>query len=104
MPPSSSGSFVLFFEQRIARGGLRWGYLVIGAGAFMDAFITWVRAWRDVAELPFGRSESSGLSDALRLVDVSGWSETNLVRSFLLLGAVCLTVLAGVTARQLTRR
>ncbi len=89
---------------RIARGGLRWGYLVIGAGAFIDAFITWVRSWRDVAELPFGRSESSGLSDALKLVDGSGWSETFLIRSYLALGIVCLAVLAGVTARQLTRR
>ena len=90
-------------EWRIARGGLRWGYLVIGAGAFMDAFITWVRSWRDVAELPFGRSESSGISDALRLVDVSGWSETFLIRSHLALGIICLAVLAGVTTRQLLR-
>ena len=91
-------------HARLARGGLRWGYLVIGAGAFMDAFITWVRSWRDVAELPFGRSESSGLSDALRLVDVSGLSETGLIRSYLALGIVCLAALAGVAARQLIRR
>lgn len=91
-------------DARAARGGLRWGYLAVGAGAFVDAFLTWVRAWRDVAELPFGRSESSGLSDASRLVDVSGWSEQGLVRSHLALGFLCLTVLAGVTARQLTRR
>lgn len=97
------GAMLLPDEARLARGGLRWGYLVIGAGAFMDAFITWVRAWRDVAELPFGRSESSGLSDALRLVDESGWSETGLVRAYLGLGLICLALLALVVVRQLRR-
>lgn len=91
-------------RARLARGGLRWGFLVIGAGAFMDALLTWVRAWRDWAELPFGRSESGGLSDALRLVDVSGWSEAGLVRSYLALGLACLAVLAAVTVRRLTQR
>ena len=97
------GAVLLPDDARLSRGALRWGYLVIGAGAFMDAFITWVRSWRDFAELPFGRSESSGLSDALRLVDVSGWSEAGLVRAYLALGLACLAVLAIVTARQLTR-
>lgn len=92
-------------DARLSRGGLRWGYLVIGAGAFMDAFVTWVRAWRDFAELPFGRSESSGASDALRLVDVSGWSEAGLVRSYLALAIACLAVLAAATiSRLVTRR
>ena len=94
------GAMVLPDDALLARGALRWGYVVIGAAAFMDAFVTWVKAWRDVAELPFGRSEASGLSDALRLVDESGWSETALVRNYLLLGLVCLCVLAVVVVRQ----
>lgn len=95
------GAMLLPEESPLARGALRWGYVVIGAGAFMDAFVTWVKSWRDVAELPFGRSEASGLSDALRLVDESGWSETALVRSYLVLGLCCLLVLGAVVARQL---
>jgi hypothetical protein len=91
-------------ESRLSRGALRWGYLVIGAGAFMDAFLTWFRSWRDFAELPFGRSESSGLSDALKLVDVAGWSETGMIRAYLGLSLLCLAVLAGATVRQLTKR
>jgi hypothetical protein len=91
-------------ESRLSRGALRWGYLVIGAGAFMDAFLTWFRSWRDVAELPFGRSDSSGLSDALRLVDESGWSETGLIRAYLGLSIVCFAALAAAMARQLSRR
>lgn len=91
-------------DVALTRGGLRWGYLVIGAGAFMDVSHTWFAAWRDVAELPFGRSESSGLSDASRLVDLSGWSETTLVRSHLGLAALCLAVLAGVISRRVRRQ
>ncbi len=91
-------------DMALTRGGLRWGYLVIGAGAVMDVFHTWFAAWRDVAELPLGRTESSGLSDASRLIDLSGWSEPNLVRSYLGLFALCLAVLAGFAVRQLQRR
>lgn len=95
------GAVLLPDHARLSHGALRWGYLVIGAGAFMDALVTWVKAWRDWAELPFGRSESSGLSDASRLVDVSGWSEVGLVRSYLALGLACLAVLIGVTVWRL---
>ncbi|MDP1829539.1 MAG: hypothetical protein Q8L48_40100 [Archangium sp.] len=96
------GTVLLPDGARLSRGALRWGYLVIGAGAFMDAFVTWVKAWRDWAELPFGRSESSGLSDASRLVDLSGWTEVGLVRSYLVLGFACLALLTAVTAWRLT--
>ena len=98
------GAMLLPDDVRLARGGLRWGYLVIGAGAFMDAFVTWVKAWRDWAELPLGRNEGSGLSDASRLLDVSGWSEAGLVRSYLALGLGCLGVLTALTAWRLISR
>ena len=98
------GAMLLPDDSPLSRGALRWGYLAIGAGGFMDALITWVRSWRDFAELPLGRSESSGLSDAMRLIDVSGWSEAGLVRAYLALGALCLCVLAAATVRQLASR
>jgi len=98
------GAMLLPDESRLARGALRWGYLVIGAGAFMDVFVAWVKAWRDFAELPFGRNEGSGLSDASRLVDVSGWSEQGLVRSYLGLGVSCLVVLAVVAGWRLLQK
>ena len=76
------GAMLLPDESRLSKGALRWGYLVIGAGAFMDAFLTWFRSWRDVAELPFGRSESS---------------------AYLGLSLLCLAVLAAAAVRSLTR-
>ena len=98
------GAVLLPDDSRLSRGALRWGYLVIGAGAFMDASITWVRSWRDFAELPLGRSESSGLSDAMRLIEDSGWSEAGLVHAYLAVGTVCLVVLTVVTSVRLRRR
>jgi hypothetical protein len=95
------GAVLLPDEARLSKGALRWGFVVIGAGAYVDAFATWIRAWRDVAQIPFGRNEGSGLSDASRLVDVHGWTEPFLVRSYLGLGAACFAVLAGVVAWRL---
>jgi hypothetical protein len=86
-------------DSRLSRGGLRWGYLLIGAAAFADAAHTWVAAKRDVANLPFGL-EGSLPSDASRLVDSWGWSEARLVNSYLALAALCLLcVLAWATWR-----
>ncbi len=82
-------------ESRLARGGLRWGYLVIGAGAFADVFHQWFAAWRDVAELPLGRIEGVGLSDATRLLDQHGWSEQGMIRAYLGLGLACLSLLTA---------
>lgn len=74
---------------RLSHGGLRWGFLVIGAGGFSDIAVQWLSAKRDWAEIPFGRNEGAGLSDATRLVDQLGWSEQRLVNSYLTFTAVC---------------
>lgn len=81
-------------ESRLSRGALRWGWLVIGAGAFASTVVTWLRAVRDRDEIPFGRIEGVGLSDPSRLVDEHGWTPAGLVRAYLALAAVCLLVLA----------
>lgn len=74
--------------------GLRWGFAVIGGTSFMDGFMTWWRARKDFAEIPFGQNEGVGLSDASRLVDDHGWSETDLIRRYVVLGVTCLVLLA----------
>ncbi len=88
---------------RLSRGGLRWGFLTIGAGAFAAVFAQWLSAWRDVAEIPFGSIEGVGLSDASRLVDVYGWSEHRLVTSYLALAGICLVVLVVAQVLALRR-
>jgi len=78
------------------RGGLRWGLLVIGAGAFSDVASTWWMARRDPGEIPLGQFESGGLSDASVLVETHGWTEQALVGRSLAVAGVCLVALAVV--------
>ena len=46
----------------LARGWLRWGFLVIGAAAFCDAYATWWDAHKNFDKIPFGENEGSGPS------------------------------------------
>lgn len=89
-------AFLLPDGLPLSRGGLRWGYLTIGAGAYANIATEWFTAWRDVTAINFGRIEGVGLSDPSRLVDLYGWSEQRLVTSYLSLSALCLLALAVV--------
>ena len=82
-----------FFVDRdtsMARGGVRWGLLVIGAAAFVDTFATWVAATHSTDVIPFGEIEGVGLSDPSKLTEDYGWSTHTLVHRYVLLGTVCI--------------
>jgi hypothetical protein len=79
--------------HHLQRSWLRWGFLVIGACAFMDGFKTWLDAHRDFAAIPFGANEGVGLSDASRLVDDYNWGANDLIRRYLVLAGVCFAIL-----------
>jgi hypothetical protein len=81
-------------ESSLHRGWLRWGFLVIGAAAFTDAFKTWWDARTDRSAIPFGRIEGVGLSDPSRLIEWFGWSTRDLVSRYMGLAWACLAVLA----------
>lgn len=85
-------------DTQLHKGWLRWGFLFIGAFAFVDGFQTWWAASRDFAQIPFGRIEGTGLSDATRLVDWFGWNAGDLARRYLRLAAVCGLALAALWA------
>jgi hypothetical protein len=85
-------------DTQLYRGALRWGFLVIGAAAFVDTFATWWTARDDPRVIPFGEIEGVGLSDPSKLRDVAGWSVDDLVDRYVTLGLVCAIVLAGVWA------
>ena len=78
----------------IRRNWLRWGFLVIGAGAFADAFEQWWSARSDPDRIPFGMNEGVGPSDPSVLSDVHGWSASLLVHRYVALGCACLDALA----------
>jgi hypothetical protein len=77
------------------RGALRWGFVVIGAASVADACHTWMRARADPGEIPLGEIEGVGLSDASKLVDVYGWTYTELIGRYVTLGAACLVAIAA---------
>jgi len=81
-------------EGAIRRGWLRWGFLVIGAGAFADAFEQWWSARTDPDRIPFGMNEGVGPSDPSVLSDQYGWSASLLVHRYVALGCACLFALA----------
>ena len=88
------------------RTWLRWGFLVLGALGFMDPFTTWWRARRDVEVIAYGQIDGVGDSDPTKLVDVYGWSQSQLVARFVTVGTVCVValVLVGVWADWRARR
>lgn len=81
-------------DSSLRQGQLHWGFLVIGATSFMDVFSEWWAARRDFTRIAFGENEGVGLSDPSKLVDVHGWTETELVRRYVWLGLACLAALA----------
>jgi hypothetical protein len=82
-------------ESRLRTGWLRWGFLVIGAVAFMDVVHTWFPARTDFGAIPFGRIEGTGLSDASVLVETYGWDERALVMRHIRLAWACLLALGA---------
>jgi hypothetical protein len=91
-------------DHVLARGWLRWGFLVIGAAAFCDAYATWWNARKNLDSIPFGENEGSGLSDPSRLVGEYGWAIGDMVHRYLVLGALCLAVLGVLYVLGLRRR
>ena len=90
-------------ESALKRGWLRWGFLVIGAGAFADAFAQWWASRTDVDRIPFGMNEGAGLSDPSVLSETYGWSTEQIVGRYVALGCVCLFALAGVYVISMLR-
>ena len=88
-----------FFVDRdtsMARGGVRWGLLVIGAAAFVDTFATWVAALHNPDVIPFGEIEGVGLSDPSKLTEDAGWSTPMLVHRYVLLGTICIVAFTAI--------
>jgi hypothetical protein len=81
-------------ESKLHRDWLRWGFLVIGAFSFMDAFATWADAARDAEAIPFGEIEGVGESDPTVLVDNHGWTIDQLVSRYRAVGWLSLAALA----------
>ena len=91
-------SFFFGKGTQLYQGSLRWGFLVIGAGAFTDMFSVWWAARSDFGKVPFGEQERAGPSDANKLVDDFNWSTDEMIHRYVVLGICCLAALALVYA------
>jgi hypothetical protein len=103
-----SCGFLLRSPLRLFQGGLRWGWLVIGAASWADAFRLWWECRTDDEQIPFGL-EDGWPSDASRLVDEFGWDAGAMVQRFVAVGVASLALaavafVAAVVREQLTRR
>jgi hypothetical protein len=79
-------------ESAIYENSLRWGFLIIGAAAFMDPFKTWTGGEDDI---PFGTQEGT-LTDPSSLVEVYGWPIHVMQQRYVRLGVACLIFLASM--------
>lgn len=86
-------------DTQLYQGWLRWGFVAIGSGSFATVYSLWWKARTDRYVIPYGESERGGESDPVRLVEWYGWAERTMVDRYVMLGAVCLVVLAAVYAR-----
>jgi hypothetical protein len=97
-----AGNFVLgtvlmttFYARKdhvIHRNALRWGFLAIGALAFMDAWIVWHGGLQNV---PLGENEN-GMSDPSVLTELYSWNIQVLISRYRRLAMVCLIALGVV--------
>lgn len=81
--------------SKLRLGAVRWGLLVIGAAALVDAGMTWYRARKNYELIPYGEIEGVGLSDPSKLLE-AGWREAQIVGRFTTVAALCTLVVLGV--------
>jgi hypothetical protein len=86
-------------DSALRRNGVCWGLAVLGALAFVDAWVVWSGP---LERLPFGENEN-GLSDPSVLVEIYGWSIAALVERYLTLARWCLGVLCLLYALRVWR-
>ncbi|MGH9411074.1 MAG: hypothetical protein ACRD1V_16650 [Vicinamibacterales bacterium] len=84
-------------DHPVRENHLRWALLLIGALAFMDAYIVWSGP---IDGLPFGENEN-GLSDPSVLTEIYGWNVLRLINRYGELAHACLAVLAIVYVTML---
>ena len=84
-------------DSPIYENSLRWGFLIIGAAAFMDPFNAWTGSEDDI---PFGTQEGS-LTDPSSLVETYRWPIHVMQQRYIRLGVACLLGLALIYLRGL---
>jgi len=90
-------SFYFGKQTQLYQGGLRWGFLGIGAAAFADMFMTWWRSLSDRLEVPYGLTGGEP-TDAFKLINYHTWSWEQLISRHVAVGVICIVVLLAFYA------
>jgi Zn-finger nucleic acid-binding protein len=85
-------SFYFGKETSLYKGALRWGFVAIGAAAFVDIYSVWLSSLDDIGNVPYGTT-GGRYTDSYKLVEDHGWSFKTLINRYLMLGNVCLVIL-----------
>jgi hypothetical protein len=86
-------TFYVSRSSKIYENSLRWGFLGIGAIAFMDAFSVWTGPRENIE---FGEMGEGRPTDPSLMVDHYGWGISQMVERYVGLGILCLTILGLV--------
>jgi Zn-finger nucleic acid-binding protein len=88
-------SFYYGKDTGLYKGALRWGFLMIGAAAFVDIYMVWFNSLGDMTKVPYGTT-GGRFTDSYRLVEDYGWSFKQLINRYLYLGNLCFFILCVV--------
>lgn len=89
--------------HKLHRDWLRWGFLVIGAAAFVDAFGGWWAARTDTSAILFGAFEDGRPTDPTQLVQRDGWSVDAMIRRYVGTGVLSLAALVPLQLLHVRR-
>ena len=80
-------------QTQLYKGALRWGFLGIGAAAFMNMYIPW---WnKDMSAIGYGLT--GGIpTDSWKMINIHLWSWDALFNTHITLGLVCLSSIVVV--------
>jgi Zn-finger nucleic acid-binding protein len=88
-------SFYYGKQTNLYNGHLRWGFVAIGAAAFVDMYSVWLRSLANADNVPYGTT-GGRYTDSYKLIEFHGWSFDTLIGRYLWLGTLCLVVLAVI--------
>ena len=78
-------SFYYGKDTNLYKGALRWGFVAIGAAAFVDIYSVWFNSLTDIANVPYGTT-GGRYTDSYKLVEhqsmVNGYFDKSLFCSW----------------------
>lgn len=82
-------------QTQLYKGALRWGFLGIGAAAFMNMYIPWWK--KDMSAIGYGLT--GGIpTDSWKMINIHLWQWNDLFNLHITLGMICLVSLTAIYA------